>query len=489
MSFNSYTFLIFLFTIIVVSRSINSWSLRKTFLLFSSYVFYAAWNPPFVLLLCFSTIADWIIAKKIFTSKSLTQRRLLVFCSVLLNLGLLAFFKYSTFLIGNVSAFLDLIEINLSIQEPDIILPVGISFYTFQTLSYTLDVYRKNTEPGQSFLDYALYVTFFPQLVAGPIVRATEFLPQCHEEKKGSATQIGWGLTLFSIGLFTKVVIADGLMAPVVDKVYDSSLAVTFLESWCATFAFSVQIFSDFFGYSTCAIGVALCLGFALPDNFRSPYAAVGFSDFWRRWHISLSTWLRDYLYISLGGNRKGPWRTMMNLSITMLLGGLWHGSSWMFVIWGGLHAFYLIVERGLSGSSLAQWKLWHRQGGRVLLAMLTFLLVCVTWVFFRATNLDRAWTLITAMTDLNEFQLTLLSITNSSLFPQAIDIPFHDYVIVFSVLVCVLMTHWRLRESNLEVVFAKTPWPLQSALLAIMNYLTLISMTGESRAFIYFQF
>ena len=266
--------------------------------------------------------------------------------SLSVNLGLLGFFKYGTFLLDNFITFSELLGIPFTPAKPDIILPVGISFYTFQTLSYTLDIYFRKSRPWSSFLDYALFVTFFPQLVAGPIVRSSEFLPQCLTPRRATLERFSWGLILLVSGLFQKIVVADGLLAPIVEKVYDTGMVPDTLSAWCGTLAFSGQIFCDFAGYSSCAIGVAMCLGFKIPDNFRSPYAAIGFSDFWGRWHISLSSWLRDYLYIPLGGNRKGAAGTYINLMLTMLIGGLWHGASWTFVFWGGLHGLYLAVER-----------------------------------------------------------------------------------------------------------------------------------------------
>ena len=282
-------------------------------------------------------------------------------------------------------------SLGVAYQPPewDIVLPVGISFYTFATLSYTLDVYLRRAKPAQHFLDYALFVTFFPHLVAGPIMRPTELVPQFERAPgRRQLHQIGFGLALMILGLFQKVVLADGFLAPVVEKVYDAREGVpTTLDAWVATLAFSGQIFCDFAGYSTTAIGVAMCLGFAMPDNFRFPYAAVGFSDFWRRWHITLSSWLRDYLYIPLGGNRHGPARTYTALMGTMLLGGLWHGAAWTFVVWGGLHGTYLAVERWLK-ARFAGWK--PGPAAIVALGLLTYVLVNITWVFFRAEDFHR---------------------------------------------------------------------------------------------------
>ena len=261
-----------------------------------------------------------------------TGRRAVLIASLTLNLGLLAFFKYGVFVAENVAALLGMVGMRYRPAFPDIILPLGISFYTFETISYLVDVYRRKIRAWDSFLDYALFLTFFPHLVAGPIVRADDFLPQCRTPRRASAGQLGWGLALLTIGLFEKMFLADLILLPTVDLVFGAADQAGFVDAWIGTLAFAGQILFDFSGYSTCAIGVALCLGFVLRDNFHFPYATVGFSDFWRRWHISLSTWLRDYLYIPLGGNRRGPARTKVNLMITMLLGSSGtgpRGGSW----------------------------------------------------------------------------------------------------------------------------------------------------------------
>jgi alginate O-acetyltransferase complex protein AlgI len=238
-------------------------------------------------------------------------------------------------------------------------------------MAYSLDIYLKRAEPSKSFLDFALFVTFFPQLVAGPIVRPTHLLPQFATPRVATPQQLCWGLRLMTIGLFQKIVVADGLLAPTADAAFGAAGMLHPLDAWLGTLAFSGQIFSDFAGYSTTAIGVALALGFGLPDNFRCPYAAIGFSDFWRRWHISLSTWLRDYLYIPIGGNRKGNLRTYANLMTTMLLGGLWHGASWTFVVWGGLHGLYLAAERWLK-ARFGGMAVWNGVLMQVVLALIT---------------------------------------------------------------------------------------------------------------------
>ncbi|MFT5367932.1 MAG: alginate O-acetyltransferase complex protein AlgI [Candidatus Latescibacterota bacterium] len=492
MLFNSYTFMIFFAIVLILSRIIANWTYRKFMLLCLSYLFYAAWNPPFVALLWISTIVDWHAARKLYESQNIRSRKFYLFVSLFVNMGMLSYFKYSGFVVENINTVFASFDSSLHYNFASVILPVGISFYTFQTMSYTIDIYRGKLKPGRSFLDYALYVTFFPQLVAGPIVRATDFLPQCEIPRVGTQNQMGWGLCLFVIGLFSKVVIADSLMSPIVERVFDSDIPAGFLAAWTGTFAFSTQIFCDFFGYSTCAIGIALCLGFALPDNFRFPYAAIGFSDFWQRWHISLSTWLKDYLYIPMGGNRKGTMRTYVNLSVTMLLGGLWHGASWMFVIWGGLHGLYLIAERILVKTPLATLSVWTTTFGRTLLTVFTFLLVCLTWVFFRAPEIERAFSLCNDMLDIKQAAAcitTMLHPTHSIDFAQSILLGRFDYLIAIACTLLLLGIHAHLKESSLEAFFDKLPRPVSTVALATMVYIVVISMTGEDRAFIYFQF
>ena len=314
MVFNSLTFVVFFGIVLMLHRLPVGWTTRKIQLLVASYLFYAAYNPPSVLLLWISTVTDWYAARWIRKAEKPSARRFFLILSLSANLGLLGVFKYGGFLLENFVWLMSLLNVEFEPQKPNIVLPVGISFYTFQSLSYTLAVYRKKLEPWPSFLDFAMFVTFFPQLVAGPIVRAADFLPQCTKLRQATFRQIAWGLSLLVSGLFQKVVLADALLALVGDRVFDSAVEAGTVDAWIGILAFSSQIFFDFNGYSSCAIGSALCLGFVLPDNFRFPYGAIGFRDFWRRWHISLSTWLKDYVYVSLGGHTRkgarGRWRT-----------------------------------------------------------------------------------------------------------------------------------------------------------------------------------
>jgi len=471
MLFNSLTFLVFFAAVMVAHRLPISWTARKRNLLIASYLFYAAWNPPFIALLWISTLTDWFVARGIAASSTIGRRRLLLLASLGVNLGLLAWFKYAGFMLDNFVWLVGQVGVAYQPPELDMVLPLGISFYTFQTLSYTISVYRDDMKPAKSFLDYALFVTFFPQLVAGPIVRAQEFLPQCMAPKQANGRQLGWGLSLLVFGLFQKVVLADALLAPTADLVFGAASDLSALDAWAGTFAFTGQILFDFAGYSSCAIGAAMCLGFALPDNFNCPYGAGGFSDFWRRWHISLSSWLRDYLYISLGGNRRSEGRTYGNVMITMLLGGLWHGAAWNFVVWGALHGAYLAIERKLRAPLQRRF----RQRGalpRLALYLGTFLAVSVTWVFFRAEGIRDAYDVLGAM-----FTGGAGALVEHS-----------QIAIVMAIVGCTLIANVLLRDSDLEQLVTRLPLWLRSVVLAVM-ICSLILAPGDDRAFIYFQF
>jgi len=474
MLFNSLIFVVFFIIVVTLHYSLKNWSTQKKLLLVASYLFYAAWNPPFVLLLWLSTIVDWYAAKNIESAQNKSSKKFWLSISLLMNLGLLGFFKYGNFALESLTAGLGLMGMQVQWAAMDIILPVGISFYTFQTLSYTLDVYRGHLKTSNSFLDFALYVTFFPQLVAGPIVRATDFLPQCETPKRANASQFSWGLYFMCLGLFQKVVLADVMLAPAADAVFNWTKGpLAPLDSWIGTLAFSGQIFFDFAGYSTCAIGVALCLGFVIPDNFKFPYAAIGFSDFWRRWHISLSGWLRDYLYISIGGNKHGAARTFLNLMITMLLGGLWHGASWTFVAWGALHGLYLIVERAIQ-LIFKNTNITSKRSARVLIRLVTFFFVTISWVFFRSQSFEKV-------------MLTLLAMFGGIADGAQILATIEIYKVA-TVILLLVGCHWYMRESHIEFFMEKLPkWSI--ALLWGLMIFAIIIAQGGNNAFIYFQF
>ena len=473
MTFNSLTFIAFFAIVALLHRLPFSWHTKKVNLLVASYVFYAAWNPPFILLLWASTFIDWKVAHWIDRTEDQARRKLVMLLSLVFNLGMLGYFKYGGFLLESFQSLAATVGIDYTPPEWNIVLPIGISFYTFVTMSYTLDVYLRRARPGKSFLDFALFVTYFPHLVAGPILRPTDLLPQFERESRPTRQQLRWGLMLMTLGLFNKIVIADGLLAPVVDKVYGAKDALPMLDAWLGTLAFSGQIFCDFAGYTTTAIGASLVLGISLIDNFRYPYASIGFSDFWRRWHISLSTWLRDYLYVPLGGNRKGPGRTYVNLLLTMLLGGLWHGAAWTYVVWGGLHGLFLVSER-LMKQAWGEFALWKSWPGRLMLGVLTYALVNITWVFFRAHDFPNAWRVLGAMLGLGEDGKPVLT----------------TWLIVSAVvpLTAMLAIHAYMRERDLHVEVARQPVALVGFVLGAMLFL-IAATQGGSSAFIYFQF
>ena len=468
MVFNSLTFLIFFAVVFGLYWLLPGWTARKWLLLVASYVFYGAWSPPYVFLLLASTFLDWWLARWIGRTADPRKRRFLLVASLAGNLGLLGYFKYGAFLLANFAALMAAAGIDYRPADPGILLPIGISFYTFASLSYTLDVYRGEVRSDWKFADYALFVSFFPHLVAGPILRARNFLPQIAAPRRPTANEVGWGLALFCFGLFCKVVMADAVFAPVVDAVYAAPQKFDAADTWAAVLAFSGQIYYDFNGYSLCAIGLALCFGYAFPDNFRHPYAAVGFSDFWRRWHISLSTWLRDYLYIPLGGNRGGAWRAGRSLMLTMLIGGLWHGASWLFVLWGGLHGLYLWAERLLKQRFAAPLP----AGSRLPLQLLTFLVVSLTWIPFRATTPDVA--------------LGVAAGLFRGGWPLSLDLP---GLAAVAAMALTAAWHLSMRERRLETAVAAWGRPRQFATMAGCLMAMYLFSGGDQRAFIYFQF
>ena len=388
MLFNSFTFWIFFLLVFVVNRMLpHRWQNR--WLLFASYVFYGNWDWRFLGLLLASTVVDFFVARAITVDgRGQSHKRALLLVSLVANLGTLAVFKYLGFFVTEAAELMRMAGLDVVTPTLHIVLPVGISFYTFQTMSYTIDVYRGHVPATRSFPDFALYVSFFPQLVAGPIERYFTLMPQISEPRKRGENDFRDGLYHVLTGLFLKMVVADN-MAMIANHVFGlpdderGALAVMI-----GIYAFAFQIYGDFAGYSAIAKGVARWLGFNLMSNFRRPYLAASPREFWQRWHISLSSWLRDYLYIPLGGNRGGAWATCRNLMITMLLGGFWHGANWTFLIWGGIHGAWLVADR-MTGSL----RLPH-----VFKVIGTFHLVCLTWLFFRAESLSQAMGMLASL-------------------------------------------------------------------------------------------
>jgi len=398
MIFNSFLFFAFYGIVIAAYLGISSWTARKGFLVLASFVFYASYRPIYVLILLVLILFDYWAALQIGRTKEVQTRKAFLIGSLSLNLGFLGYFKYTNFLLETLNPVAAWLGGPAHFTPLDIFLPIGISFHVFQSMSYVIDTFRSEIQPTRSLLDFTLFVSFFPQLVAGPIVRGGEFLPQLERERPINGPALGWAAALITIGMFEKVVLADVLLGPVADKVYQLPAPnVGFGDAWLATLAFAGQIFFDFNGYSLCAVGAALGLGFHLPWNFWCPYAAIGFSDFWHRWHMSLSRWIRDYVYIPLGGNRHGIPNTFRNVTITMFLAGLWHGAAWHFVVWGLLHGAFLVLERG--AQIVGMWPTKSSPlPSRFVGWAVTLLCVCVAWVFFRATSFDQAVVVVSQM-------------------------------------------------------------------------------------------
>ena len=468
MPFNTLSFLFFFIVCLGAYRIAGNWSTKKNILLFFSQIFYAAWNPPFIVLLWLSTYLSWRVALLIAHERSVGRRQAYLTLNLTISLSLLAWFKYGDFLLENFILFLKLFNINFHPTPFHVILPVGISFYTFQAMSYTIDVYRRQLEATISLRDYVLYLAFFPQLVAGPIVRASDLLPQFNAEPRVTTNHFGWGLILVVFGLFQKMVLADAVFAPVSDRLYSQPDLASAWDAWAGILSFSGQIFCDFSGYSTCAIGLAFCFGFHFCDNFRSPYGATGFADFWRRWHVSLSTWLRDYLYVPLGGSHGTTLACYRNLFLTMLIGGLWHGASWMFLLWGALHGTYLLVERQIK-PRLGSLRRCFSTTGK---AFFTFLVVTLSWIPFRSPDTATALAVAKAL-----FRPGFPDLLPGSLFAS---------------IVCALgLCAWHInnRERRIQDWFRGLPWVAQSIILGCGLVSIFLVSGGEPRGFIYFQF
>jgi alginate O-acetyltransferase complex protein AlgI len=439
---------------------------RLLWLTAASAFFYACWKWEFLFLILASTSVDYLVALKLpRLPQSSVARKWLVALSISINLGILAYFKYAAFLLATAADVTHWLGWSIPIPQVSAFLPLGISFYTFEAISYVVDVYRGKTKPVRNPLDYAVYIMFFPHLVAGPIVRPHEFLPQLERPKRFDWPRFQAGVQLFLLGLVKKIVIADQV-ALVIDPVFKTPGQFNSTALWLAVLGYAVQIYCDFSGYTDMALGLAHTLGFKLPNNFNAPYLASSPADFWRRWHISLSRWLRDYLYIPLGGNRQGPVRTMVNLFITMLLGGLWHGANWTFVVWGAFHGALLAVQRLIPKS-------WDYPALRPATTLLTFLLVCVGWVFFRAQTLGEAGTILHGM---------FVPTRGTELVGDG---PLLIMVCVLTTLIGQAIGQWKGSPRSLF----RVPAPVAGVAMATALTLALVLTPGEGKAFIYFQF
>ena len=483
MLFNSIEFFLF-FPFVFITYYLISPKYRWLFLLLASYYFYMSWKPEYAILIMASTVIDYFTGLGIGKSSSKKVRLSLLCVSLCTNLGLLFTFKYFNFFIDSINSVWELIPQGPTLSNVDLILPVGISFYTFQTLSYTIDIYKGQQQPERNLGKFALFVSFFPQLVAGPIERSVHLLPQFSRKVSFNYNQVVSGFRLMLWGLFKKMVIADRL-ALIVNEVYGNHENYAGLQLILGTAFFAFQIYCDFSGYSDIAIGAARSLGFDLMTNFRIPYFSKSIREFWSRWHISLSTWFRDYVYIPLGGNRASESRWFFNLFITFLISGLWHGANWTFVVWGALHGFYLIaaiVRDKLVAHFNLSWMKFNSNNlfGRLANMGLTFGLVCLGWVFFRADNVSEGLAIIQNMAHISKSQIGLFT------FGASLKDELLLSLIFLPVMLC---AEFLTRKGTIEEIVGKLPWLVRWALYILFGIcITLFSVFG-SQEFIYFQF
>ena len=466
MLFPTIQFAVFFVLVLIASWLLMQRPVRwKPFMLLASYIFYAAWDWRFVGLLLAVTVVTQFGATLLGRARSPGVRRRILVLTLAFDLGLLAWFKYYGFFATSLAGMLSAVGLGAPLPLLQVILPVGISFFTFQAISYVVDVYRGELEPTTP-IDAAVYLAFFPHLVAGPIVRASEFLPQLGGPRDPRKVEGARGFSLIASGLFKKVVVANMLATTIVDPVFSAPSSHSALEIIVAVYAYAVQIYADFSGYTDIAIGCALLLGFRFPDNFDRPYIAESLQDFWRRWHMTLSRWLRDYLYIPLGGNAGGARRTERNLIITMVLGGLWHGAAWTFVVWGAIHGLGLALER----RRFRVGQSWSRRPW--VSRLVTFHIVCFAWVFFRADSLGTA--------------ATLLQRTVTGWGPAPLVTP-----VIVLVIAAALAMQFVPRDvgARLQVTFSHYSPLAQGAALALMLLVTDALGPQGVAPFIYFQF
>ncbi|MSP73803.1 MAG: MBOAT family protein [Myxococcales bacterium] len=485
MIFTSAQFVLFFIAFFTVYPALKGQN-RKHFLLLSSWVFYGCFSLPFLLLLIATTVLDYQIAGWISRSDDARRRRLLITGSVVANLGVLAFFKYCNFFVDSAVRLSETLGLSFAAPALHIVLPVGISFYTFQSMSYTIDVYRRRMSKARTFEDFALYVAFFPQLVAGPIERGHQLVAQV--QRVGTSDEPApdfTGFLLIAMGVFKKVVIADH-MAVLVDATYAHPENTPGPALWLGTYAFAMQIYFDFSGYSDIAMGLGRLLGFDLMQNFRAPYSAESPSDFWRRWHISLSTWLRDYLYIPLGGNRGTGLFTSRNLFLTMLLGGLWHGAAWNYVLWGAFHGTLLLVWRFLPNGGEAR----PRPGALGLFLtglrrVLFFHLICLGWALFRASSLSDCGSIFSGLFGLRDWDLAAwLKVVKASG-----EGPYLAFMAAS--MVALVLVQQVFREGTVELAnrAMKAPLAVRVFGVCIVLYVSMLLASEKPPPFIYFQF
>ena len=482
MLFNSLHFLIFFPVVVFLYFSIPQ-RFRWILLLISSYYFYMSWNAKYIILIIISTLIDYFSAIRIYNSKTLTMKRMFLFFSIFSNIGLLFFFKYFNFFSESLNELFKYFAIPLHPITVKVLLPVGISFYTFQTLSYTIDVYRGVIKPQRHLGIFAVYVSFFPQLVAGPIERAKNLLPQFFETHNFDYFRISNGLKLMLWGFFKKVVVADNI-ALFVDKVYGNVYDQSGLSLFLATILFAFQIFADFSGYSDIAIGAAQVLGFKLMDNFKRPYFASSLRDFWKRWHISLTTWFKDYVYIPLGGSRVSTKRWFFNIMVVFLLSGLWHGANWTFVFWGFIHGLYMLFEIVIKPFKEA----FYVFSGLIKFPKIiffiewlaTFFIVNISWVFFRSKDVSESFYVLSHM--FSDWSLSSINFftTGTSLL---------GVLLLFVFIAIMEFVHLIEEHKNMRYFMNDKPRYFRWAVYIIIFFLIILFGAFNNTQFIYFQF
>ena len=483
MLFNSLDFAIFIPIVFLLYWFLaqKNLKLQNALIVVASYVFYGWWDWRFLSLIIFSTLVDYTIGRRLRNEEQQSKRKMLLWTSIIVNLGFLGFFKYYNFFIENFIDAFSLFGIQINTNSLNIILPVGISFYTFQTLSYSIDVYRKKLEPTQDFIAFSAFVCFFPQLVAGPIERATNLLPQFYKKRTFEYHKAVDGMRQILWGLFKKVVIADNC-AEFANQIFNNSADMNGSTLVLGAIFFTFQIYGDFSGYSDIAIGTSRLFGFNLKQNFATPYFSRDIAEFWRRWHISLSTWFRDYLYIPLGGSRGGTWMKVRNTFAIFLVSGFWHGGNWTFIIWGSLNAIYflplLLTNNNRKNLGVvAEGKLLPSL--RELFAMLTtFTLTVFAWIFFRSENINHAFSYINGIFSFNILSRPIFIGLSSALVTSAM-------IIIF------LFVEWLGREEDfaIEKILLKLNKPIRFLIYSIIIFIIFIFSNENQNSFIYFQF
>ncbi len=489
MLFNSIDFAIF-FPIVFILYWLfaKNITLRNSLILISSYVFYGWWDWRFLILIVISSLVDFLVGRAIDRTENKVKRKSYLGISLLVNLGFLVYFKYANFFIHTFVDAFTLFGEKIEVTTLNIILPVGISFYTFQTLSYTIDIYRNQLKSTNNALAFFSFVAFFPQLVAGPIERASHLLPQFYKTYKFNYNQIKSGLLLIAFGLFKKMVIADRA-AIIVNQVYNNPTEYKGVEVIIATVLFAFQIYCDFSAYSDIAIGTARTMGFDLMKNFNSPYFSKSITEFWRRWHISLSTWFRDYVYIPLGGSRKGKYRTYANLFIVFLVSGLWHGAAINFVIWGALHGLIIVLEKATQKSRIKIYKRLgldkHTFSNRLFFTSITFLIVCFTWIFFRADTFSNAQVLIESI-----FNNNFIILFADQIYNLGLEIGNLTILLVFILLLLLFEVFYN-RRNVISILNKQSMIFRWSTYLVVVFVIIIFGVYGgeDKSQFIYFQF